>query len=158
MSYANMVVDGCKVLIEAAQRLSVPVIVSEQYPKGLGVTVSTLRDLVPEGAIAPKMHFSCLGDAKLRDRIGDLGRDQIIIGGIEAHVCVLQTALGLTRHGLMPFVVEDAVSSRTQENRASAIARLRANDVETVTSEMVLFEWLGQAGTDAFRELSGLLR
>ena len=158
MSDPDDVIDGCRILLEAARRLSVPVVVSEQYPKGLGPTVPILEALVPDGAIAAKVHFSCVGDAGLGQRITDLERDQIVIGGIEAHVCVLQTALGLKQQGISPFVVEDAVSSRSRNNRDSALARLRANHVETVTVEMVLFEWLGQAGTDTFRELSRLIR
>lgn len=158
MANPDNVITGCRLLLEAAQRLSVPIVVSEQYPKGLGPTVPELESLVPEDAIAEKLHFSCVGDTSLRQRIADLGRDQIVIGGIEAHVCVLQTALGLQQQDLTPFVVEDAVSSRSRDNRDSALARLRANHVETVTTEMVLFEWLGRAGTETFRELSRLVR
>ncbi len=158
MANPDGVIRGCRLLLEAARHLSVPTVVSEQYPKGHGPTVPSLEALIPDGAITAKVHFSCLGDASLRKRISDLGRDQIIIGGIEAHVCVLQTALGLKQQGFVPFVVEDAVSSRTGDSRVCALARLRSNKVETVTAEMVLFEWLGRAGTDTFRELSRLIR
>ncbi len=152
------VVRGCGLLLEAARRLDVPFIVSEQYPKGLGPTVTPLNDMVPAWSVCEKLHFSCVGDPTLRQRLGRLGRPQIVIGGIEAHVCVLQTALGLGEQGLQPIVVEDAVSSRLESSRATALARLRANGVEIVTVEMVLFEWLNRAGTDAFRDLSKLVR
>src|SRR5215468_4771447 len=95
MSDAAMVIRQASILMQAAARLSVPVLVSEQYPQGLGRTVPELRAQAPESAFFSKISFSCSADPALGDRIGKTGRDQIVICGIEAHVCVLQTALGL---------------------------------------------------------------
>ena len=145
-------------LMEAAGRLGVPLLVSEQYPKGLGPTVPALAALAPTGTVAEKLTFSCLADAGWRGRFEKLDRRQAILAGVEAHVCVLQTALGLKAAGYEPAVVADAVASRRRDSRAAAFERLRMNGVEVVTTEMVLFEWLGQAGTPEFKALSGLIR
>jgi nicotinamidase-related amidase len=145
-------------LMEAAGRLGVPLLVSEQYPKGLGRTIPALAALAPTGTVAEKLTFSCLADQGWRARFEKLDRRQAILAGVEAHVCVLQTALALKAAGYEPAVVADAVASRRPESRAAAFDRLRANGVEVVTTEMVLFEWLGQAGTPEFKALSGLIR
>ena len=158
MAEPDAVVAGCRILMEAAARLGVPIVVSEQYPKGLGPTVPPLAGLAPPDSVLPKMHFSCASDPAIGTRLAGLGRDQIVIAGIESHVCVLQTAIGLGEKGLTPIVVADATSSRALANKAAALARLAANKVEVATSEMVVFEWLGQAGTPAFKDLSRLVR
>jgi nicotinamidase-related amidase len=145
-------------LVRGALRLGVPVLASEQYRKGLGPTVPALAALLPEGAVGEKLAFSCVADEGLRGRIAELGRPQIVIAGVEAHVCVLQTALGLLRMGLAPVVAADAVMSRRPSDRELALDRLRQAGVVVASSEMVLFEWLGEAGTDAFRDVSRLLR
>jgi nicotinamidase-related amidase len=145
-------------LMEAAGRLGVPILVSEQYPKGLGPTVPALAALAPTGTVAEKLHFSCAADPGWRGRFERLDRRQAVLAGVEAHVCVLQTALGLKAAGYEPAVVADATASRRPESKAMAFDRLRQNGVEVVTTEMVLFEWLGQAGTAEFKALSGLIR
>lgn len=151
------------ILIRAAKRLDLPILVSEQYPKGLGPTDAGLRGLLGnEISPLPKIHFSCADDPGLKARLQSLaqeqGRDQAVILGVEAHVCVLQTALGLPKLGLAPFVVADAVASRKPESRQWALDRMARDGVEIVSTEMVLFEWLGQAGTPEFKELSALIR
>ncbi|MGE5147656.1 MAG: isochorismatase family protein, partial [Candidatus Eiseniibacteriota bacterium] len=99
-------------LMEAAGRLGVPLLVSEQYPKGLGRTIPAVAALAPTGTVAEKVAFSCLADAGWRARFEKLDRRQAILAGVEAHVCVLQTALGLKEAGYEPAVVADAVASR----------------------------------------------
>ena len=105
-----------------------------------------------------KVAFSCLGEAGPTDRIASLGRKQAVICGIEAHVCVLQTAVGLASKGYEVFVVGDAVSSRAAMSVETALARFHKSDIQVVTTEMVAFEWLGRAGTDEFKEISRLIR
>ena len=107
-----------------------------------------------------KTSFSCADDPGLRQRLADLKRPQAIICGIEAHVCVLQTALGFAgpNSGITPIVIADATSSRTIANRDAGVARLRTDGVEIATTEMAVFEWLGRAGTPEFKELSRLIR
>ena len=141
------------ILIKAATRLGVPVIASEQYPKGLGPTVPEIAALLPAGPMAEKIHFSCASDPGILARVSGLGRGQIVVAGMEAHVCVLQTALGLKERGYEVHVVADATSSRRPESHALAMDRLRLAGIPVVSTEMVVFEWLEQAGSAEFREL-----
>lgn len=149
---------NCALLLRAAARLGVPILASEQYPQGLGPTVPELRALLPDGAVCAKTAFACTGDPEIQARLGAAGRDQVVICGIEAHVCVLQTALGLKAGGHAPIVVFDATTSRRPDSKEAALDRLRDNGIEVATAEMVLFEWLGRAATEEFRELSRLIR
>jgi nicotinamidase-related amidase len=162
ISGKDRVVEHCVRLVRAARTLGVPITISEQYPQGLGPTVDSIRDaFANDGAVVDKIEFSCLRSDPLRDRLHELrrqGRPQIAIGGIEAHVCVLQTALDLEAQGFEAFVVADAVGSRAKESRKLAIARLLNGGVDVVTSEMVLFEWLEKAGTKEFKELQALIK
>ena len=150
--------DRRRVLIEAAGRLSIPVLASEQHPRGLGPTVSEVRELLPGGSVVEKMHFSCLGDAGFARRLDDVGRPQAVLAGIEAHVCVLQTAEDLIASGRQVFVVADATGSRTSASHETAMTRLRAAGAFVVTTEMVVFEWLERAGTPEFKALSALIK
>lgn len=149
---------GCGLLLRAATRLEIPVLVSEQYPKGLGHTAGELLDLAPEGAVMEKLAFSCAADDGIRARVEALGRRQIVIAGIESHVCVLQSALGFKELGYDVAVVGDACASRVEASFHSAMARLAANGVEVVTTEMTVFEWLHHAGTPEFKDLSALIK
>lgn len=152
------VVANTRVLLKAAGALGVPVLASEQYPKGIGHMVPAVADLLPDGAVVEKLHFSCLADTTFAERFAALGRRQAVILGLEAHVCVLQTAEQLLAAGTEVFVVADAVSSRAEASHALALRRVEADGARIVTTEMVVFEWLGQAGTQAFRELSRLIK
>lgn len=141
-------------LIQIAQRLEVPVLASEQYPKGLGHTVAAIRELLPAEAFMEKLHFSCAADRDCMRRIDALNRGQMVIIGAEAHVCVLQTALDLRAVGKEVYLVADAVSSRSPRDVELALERMRAEGVRVVSREMVAFEWLRQAATEQFREIS----
>lgn len=161
MHESERMVERCAVLMQAAARLGLPVTVSEQYRKGLGATVPRLDTVKGDAAVIEKLHFSCAADPALAARARELaaaGRRQIVIGGIESHVCVLQTALGFKAVGLDVFVVEDAVTSRAPASIATALERLRAAGVCVVNTEMVLFEWLHKAGTPEFKDISKLIR
>jgi nicotinamidase-related amidase len=151
-------IERCRLLLEGARRLAVPILAAEQYPQGLGTTVPALAELVPPGQVHPKRHFAAGAEPAIAAALQDLGRPQIVLCGMEAHVCVLQTALDLPRLGLRPIVVADAVASRRPESRTLALARLRARGIEIVSAEMVLFEWLGVAGTPEFKALLPLIR
>ncbi len=158
MHDADAVIRGATLLIEGARRLDVPVLASEQYPRGLGPTVEEIRRLVPDDAVLEKLAFSCAADPGVRDRVGAADRPEIVVCGIEAHVCVLQTALGFAEAGYRVFVVGDAISSRSPHSVAAAKERLGMNGVAVVTCEMVLFEWLAVAGTPEFKDLSRLIK
>ncbi len=145
-------------LMAAAARLDVPMLVSEQYPKGLGGTVAEVAKLVPQGRVMEKIHFSCLGDKGCSDRILSLGRWQIIVAGIETHVCVMQTVLALLERGKTVFVVADATSSRGQDDHRLALERMRDAGAGIVTAEMVFFEWLERADSPEFRDLRSLIK
>jgi len=144
------VVEAIAWLVRLAQRLLVPVAAVEQYPQGLGPTVEALRALLPGSAFGAKVTFSCAATDCL-DKLPGADRRQVVLAGIEAHVCVLQSALGLAAAGRDVFVVADAVASRDPENRRLALDRLRQQGVSVVSREMVAFEWLREAGNDRFR-------
>ena len=147
-------VAHCAWLMEVAAQLDVPVLMSEQYPRGLGPTLPVLRSMMPKHAIMEKVHFSCGASPECRSRIDAVGRSQFVVAGVEAHICVLQTCLDLLELGKEVFLVADAVSSRDPRNAELALQRMGRAGVEIVCREMVLFEWAHRAGTAQFRELS----
>ena len=153
-------IKNARVLVTAAQELAIPVLLSEQYPKGLGHTVPELAKAAEaaEARILPKMHFSCMEDAGFAQAFHATGRSQAVIAGMEAHICVVQTAASLMSEGVEVFVVTDATSSRTLESEKACLDRLQALGAGIVTTEMVVFEWLGQAGTPAFKTLLPLIK
>jgi nicotinamidase-related amidase len=142
-------------LAEAAQLLGVPVRATEQYPAGLGPTVAPLA-AYPQAVLA-KTTFSATGDPGFAELL-PAEASQIILAGCEAHVCVLQTALGLLASGHRVIVAADAIGSRDPADRAAGIDRARQDGAEIVTSEMVLFEWLRDAQHPKFREVQKLLK
>jgi nicotinamidase-related amidase len=158
----DRVVANTAILLAGAARLDIPVTVTEQYPKGLGHTVPELSRRLPADAkVLAKTAFSAATEPAIAEHLArhrNEGRDHAVICGAEAHVCVLQTALELKARGWPVFVVADAVSSRSQHSVAAAMTRIVQAGCAWVTAEMVLFEWMGTAGTDDFRTLSELIR
>lgn len=140
-------------LVQVAQRVGVPVAATEQYPKGIGHTHSALMARLPAGSVGVKLHFSCVAGQCLPGLPG-MERPQIVVCGIESHVCVLQTVLELAAAGKQVFVVAEAVGSRDPEHKALALERMRAHGIQIVCREMVAFEWLHVAGGDLFRDIS----
>jgi nicotinamidase-related amidase len=151
-------VANVKILVTAAHRLGVPVLVTEQYPKGLGRTLPELRGLLGDAAPYEKTAFSCAGAEGFVDRLRTLGADEVILTGIEAHVCVLITALDLLRQGWRVSVVADAVCSRRAANLEIGLGQARQAGAVVTATETVVFQLLGSADSEAFRELSKLLR
>lgn len=152
---------GCRHLLQASKQLKVPALLSEQYPKGLGVTVSDITHHADHSKTFDKITFSCLGDKKLATTLlanSKAGRNQIIVAGIEAHICVLQTCLQLRERGFEVAVVADAVSSRKRDSVDLALSRMAHEGIMLVTVEMVLFEWLERAGTETFKAISALIK
>ncbi|TXL70788.1 isochorismatase family protein [Vineibacter terrae] len=153
------VVERTAVLLHAAHTLGLPVTVTEQYPQGLGPTVPQLLELLPSrGHVFAKTQFSAAAQPDVAARLADLGRPQVVIAGVEAHVCVAQTATMLRASGYNVFLVADAISSRRTDSVTLAFERLKPQGIWIVNVEQVLFECLGEAGTPAFRELSKLIR
>jgi nicotinamidase-related amidase len=159
MAESTRVLAKTSILMTAARELGLPVTMSEQYPNGLGHTVPELQS--NEAKVFEKLSFSCWRDQPFRRHFIELhegGRPLVIVAGIEAHVCVLQTAADMAHAGFGVYVVVDAVSSRAPESAALAQERLRHDGVEIVNTEMVLFELLRQAGTPQFKALSALIK
>jgi nicotinamidase-related amidase len=142
-----------RLLLEAASRLDVPVIVSEHYPEGLGHTDPRLLPLLTAATNLPKRAFSCWREPELRRAIEAAGRRQIVVAGMETHVCVQQTALDLVTAGFSTHLAADASGSRRAEDRTLGIERLRRHGCDVVTSEMVVFEWLERGEGPAFKAL-----
>lgn len=151
-------VVNCKKLMEAARILNVPVIVTEQYPQGIGHTVPELTGTIPPCGAVIKNTFSAALEPAVEDCIEKADKKQFLVIGTEAHVCVMQTALSLKAQGYFVYVVADAVGSRTQKNIDLAMDRLRQNGIYVVSTEMVIFEWLKRAGTPDFKLMQPLIK
>ncbi|MFM7208132.1 MAG: hydrolase [Planctomycetaceae bacterium] len=151
----GLVVDRCRRLAEAARLLGVPTVVTEQYRKGLGGTVPELAGLLP--APLEKLTFSCCGAEGFATAI-PTGVVQVVLCGLETHVCVTQTALDLLAEGYGVFVAVDAVSSRHALDRDVALRRLEAAGVVVTTTEAVLFEWCHTAAHPQFQAVRMLVR
>jgi nicotinamidase-related amidase len=159
MANPDQVIAKSKILLQAAETLGLPVTISEQYPKGLGHTVSELQSNT--ATTYEKLSFSCWRNEPLKTHFINLhetNRPLVIVAGIEAHVCVLQTCIDLANAGFGVFAVADAMSSRKPGSAELAFERMRANDVQVVNTEMAVFELLERAGTAEFKALSGLIR
>jgi isochorismate hydrolase len=146
------------ILIEGLKALSIPVLVTEQYKKGLGETIPSIKALLEGADFAEKLAFSCCDEPRFAESLELSKKRSVIIVGIEAHVCVLQTAIDLKERGFQPVVVEDCVSSRTPENKRIAMGRLRQEGVIVTSYESILFELCRFAGSDAFKAISKLVK
>ncbi len=159
MFEAERVEARTKILLNTADDLAVPVTVSEQYPKGLGRIVAGLQSNTAE--VFEKTAFSCWRDEALKAhfiKLHEGGRPQVIVAGVEAHVCVLQTSIDMAHAGFDVFAVSDAMSSRKSADSMLAFDRMRMNAVQVVNTEMVVFELLEKAGTVQFKTLSALIK
>jgi nicotinamidase-related amidase len=156
------ILANCGRLIRYAQRLDVPITVTEQYPAGLGPTCAEVCDAADAGvATLAKITFSSLKDAGIAQRVRTLkaaGRDQIVVAGMEAHVCVCQTVLSLLQDGFEVLVVADAVGSRHADVRQLAVDRMARAGAEIVSHEMVAFEWLERGDVPEFKDLIGVIK
>ncbi len=149
----EQVAHNAAVLVQGARRLGVPVLVSEQYPRGLGDTVAEVAEHLEDSKRLEKVVFS----AAQADGFALDGRDQVLVCGIEAHVCVSQTVLDLLDQGLQVQVVADAVSSRTAENRRMGLEKVERAGALPTSTETALFELLGRAGTHDFKAIQRLV-
>lgn len=146
-------------LVRAADLLDIPVLVTEQYPKGLGLTDERISALLPQSALFfEKTAFSAWGNEGFIQALKNTGCRQVIVLGQETHVCVLQTAFDLLQHGYQVFVVDDAVCSRKEFDKTNALQRMRQAGIQIVCYESVLFEWLRDAAHSAFKAISASIR
>jgi len=159
MAEAGGVSQCVTVLLAAAQRLAVPVLVTEQYPQGLGATEPALLAALPaQTPVLAKTGFSCCAAPGFMEALQATGRKQVILVGLETHVCILQTALELLFMGYQVQIVTDAVCSRDAGHKRFALKRLRQQGATITNHESVLFEWLRDAAHPEFKTLSRLLR
>ncbi|MCX8089739.1 MAG: hydrolase [Verrucomicrobiae bacterium] len=145
-------------LIRGVRILKLPILCTEQHPKGLGGTVPEIAAELSDPSTLHKNEFDCCAATGFLEALRARGIEDVILCGIEAHVCVCQTALGLLEAGLRPFVVADAVSSRTPENVRYGLERARDAGAVVVSTEMILFELLQRAGSDEFKQILALVK
>ncbi len=155
--HEKVVANAARLMI-GAKRLDVPLLLTEHCAEGIGRTVPELRGLAPAGSVLEKVHFRASSEPACAERFAALRRQQAVIAGTEAHVCVLQTALGLKQTGYEVYLVTDAISSRKSTDKETTITRLRDTGVTPVTTEMVLFEWLARGDTVEFKDLLPLIK
>lgn len=145
-------------IIRAARELNLPVLLTEQYPQGLGRTPPTVLEAASDAPLLEKMAFSVWREKGCREHLMKIGRSRILLVGIEAHVCVQQSALDLLEAGFLPFVLADGVGSRRSEDRECALTRLRAAGVVVTTVEAAIFEMLDRSGTELFKRILPIVR
>jgi nicotinamidase-related amidase len=145
-------------LVDAAKLLGVPTLATEHVPEGIGHTVPVLRERLAEGAVLRKSHFSCADEPAVLARIEALGRRQVVVCGMEAHVCVMQGALGLAQRGFEVYLARDACGSRRDEDRETALARMAREGLRITTVESAMFEWMHRADRPEWRELLRLVK
>lgn len=143
---------------KAAGILNIPTIITEQYPKGLGTTIAELKNAVPNAEYIEKTSFSALKEEILQTKLKELNKKQIIIFGIETHICVLQTATDLLNRGYEVFVVENSCGSRSEKNKQLALKRLMHMGAQIVTTEMVIFELLETSKHPKFKEVQAIIK
>lgn len=154
---AEMVFANTNKLLKGASILNIPVILTEQYPKGLGNTCAEIE--LPENILpVEKMCFSCMRSENIIQQLKANNITTLILCGVESHICVLKTALEALENNFEVHVVADAVSSRTKENKQLSLERIRQSGAFIVSTEMILFQLIDEAGTEAFKAISRLIK
>ena len=151
-------VSSCRKLIQARKLLEVPMLVTEQYPQGMGPTDPQILDILDDKETIEKLSFSCCGAEDFNRKVSDSGKKQIVVIGIEAHICVLQTVHDLLHQGYLVYVPYDAVSSRKEQDYNNALYRMRHAGAIVGSVESAVFELLENAGTPVFRQVSRLIK
>jgi hypothetical protein len=154
----EMLVKNNTILIKGLLALKVPMIITQQYTQGLGETIPAIGDLFGAYRHIEKNSFSCCNEPRFNEDLALAAKKYVIITGIEAHVCVMQTVNDLVGQGYMPVVVEDCIGSRKPNDKHMAVARMRQSGAIITTYESILFELLKYSGTDEFREISKLVK
>ena len=158
MEESEQLVENCSKLIQGLQILGLPLLITQQYTKGLGETIDEIKSLFPDFQYIEKKDFSCLDEPVFAEKLALSGAKNVIICGIESHVCVLQTALDLKASGYNPVVVFDCVSSRSFDNVDLAAERFRYEGIMMTSMESILFELTRSAGAPGFKEISKLVK
>ncbi len=157
MEKKEQVIGNTNILISISNELNIPILVTEQYPKGLGRTVEALKNNMGDSPIYEKTSFTACTEALVSD-LEKLGRKKIIITGMETHVCVFQTVRDLIKRGYHVFVVQDGVCSRTEENYKNGLDLMDRMGAMVTNTETVFFDLMKAAGTPEFKKLSKLIK
>lgn len=153
----NKIIQRCELIATLAKLEDIPTLVSEQYPKGLGKTLSSMMPFLTHSTFVEKTAFSCIAEPKFNSKLIET-RDHIIIAGMEAHICVLQTALDLINQGKKVYILEDAIVSRNILNKQNAIFRMRDAGCILTNVESIVFEWLKDADNPNFKKIAPLVK
>ncbi len=155
---SETVLRNAQILIQGVKHLDIPIVATEQYPQGLGRTVEEIAVHLADIPVIEKTAFSCFGSTAFQDRLASFKRRQVLLCGIETHVCVFQTARDLLAHDYDVYLVTDAVSSRTPENRQLGIHRIEKMGGILTSAEMALFELMRDSTAHAFKAVSNLVK
>ena len=153
----NKIIQRCELIATLAKLEDIPTLVSEQYPKGLGKTLSSMMPFLTHSTFVEKTAFSCIAEPKFNSKLIET-RDHIIIAGMEAHICVLQTALDLINQGKKVYILEDAIVSRNILNKQNAIFRMRDAGCILTNVESIVSEWLKDADNLNFKKIAPLVK
>jgi nicotinamidase-related amidase len=158
ISQSERVIDRTARLLRFARELNIPVLWTEQYPRGLGPTVASIAEALTGCTPMEKTVFGCMGHPPFQKALDRLGRRQLLLTGIEGHICVMQTALGALSEHYEVFVVRDAIGSSTEDELKAGVDRMEKAGATIVTTQMAMFELLGEAGTPEFKRVRPLLK
>lgn len=150
--------DNTSKLLRGIKELQIETIVTEQYKKGLGETKDSIKALVEDAKVFDKISYSCLKDEAIKEAISQSNKKVVLICGIEAHICVLQTAIDLKEEGFIPVVVEDCIASRKDNDKEVALKRMEKEGIYLTTYESVLFEMLQTAKHEKFKSISSIIK
>lgn len=158
MDHKDAIISNCLHLIEAAKLMNIPTLLTEQYPKGLGITIPEIKDALTTYSPIVKTSFSCCGESTFLEELRKTGRKTVLLTGMETHVCVLQTALDLMNGGFAVHLVKDAVCSRTKANWQTGVEFMRDAGAVITCTETVLFQLMKTAGTEEFKVIAKRIR
>ena len=154
----DRVVINSRKLIQSANTLNIPIILTEQYPKGLGSTVAEIKEVLANHDQIEKVSFDCFGDSDFLNLINEKKRKNLLICGIESHVCVTQTALSAQDNGFNVYLMADAISSRKKSDYDISLRRLETEGVKLASTEMIIFQMIKDSKDRNFKELSGIVK
>ncbi len=154
----EVLLKNCQVLIQGLSELEIPLLVTQQYSKGLGETIPEIKSVISDFSFIEKRNFSCCDELVVIEKLKELDAKNIIICGIESHVCVLQTAVDLKEAGFNPIVVMDCVSSRSKESIETAKERFRFEGIMMTSYESILFELARSSASPEFKAISRLVK
>jgi len=150
--------SNCEKLISGLNALEIPVLLLEQYPKGLGHTDEKIKAILKTYEPIEKVEFNCCDNEVILKTLKESGKKNVILMGVESHVCLMQSALGLKEEGFLPIVIADCVSSRNQNDKKFALKRLIQEGCILSTYESILFEFCQKAGNDYFKAISKIVK